>query len=93
VTILLTLHSASPAFGAATQSATRRLRFRHTHTNERLDMVYWRQSGRTPEYGSAKMIEGMKMMLGWHFDAFSVLPVGAGWDIQVHEFDFRDNAV
>ena len=36
------LHSASPAFGAATQSATRRLRFRHTHTNERLDVVYWR---------------------------------------------------
>jgi hypothetical protein len=33
----------------------------------------------------------MKMMLGWHIDAFSVFPVGKGWDIQVHEFDFRDN--
>jgi ribonuclease BN (tRNA processing enzyme) len=48
-------------------------------------------SGRTPEYGTAKMVEGMKMMLGWHTDAFSVFPVGKGWDIKVHEFDFRDN--
>ena len=31
------------------------------------------------------------MMLGWHRDAFSVFPVGQGHDIQVNEFDFRDN--
>jgi hypothetical protein len=37
------------------------------------------------------MVEGMKMMTGWHRDAFSVFPVGKGWDIQVNEFDFRDN--
>ncbi len=48
-------------------------------------------SGRTPEYGTRTMVEGMKMMLGWHRDAFSVFPVGQGWDIQVNEFDFRDN--
>jgi ribonuclease BN (tRNA processing enzyme) len=48
-------------------------------------------SGRTPEYGTAKMVEGMAMMLGWHRDAFSVFPVGKGHDIQVNEFDFRDN--
>lgn len=48
-------------------------------------------SGRTEEYGTARMVEGMKMMTGWHRDAFSVFPVGKGWDIQVHEFDFRDN--
>ncbi|MGB5703751.1 MAG: MBL fold metallo-hydrolase, partial [Polyangiales bacterium] len=48
-------------------------------------------SGRTPEYGTAKMVEGMKMMLGWHIDAFSVFPVGKAWDFQVHEYDFRDN--
>jgi len=48
-------------------------------------------SGRTPEYGTAKMVEGMKMMLGWHRDAFSVFPVGKGHDVEVHEFDFRDN--
>jgi len=29
--------------------------------------------------------------MGWHTDAFSVFPVGKGWDINVHEFDFRDN--
>ena len=48
-------------------------------------------SGRTPEYGTKTMVEGMKMMLGWHRDAFSVFPVGQGHDIQVNEFDFRDN--
>ena len=48
-------------------------------------------SGRTPEYGTKTMVEGMRMMLGWHKDAFSVFPVGKGWDIKVNEFDFRDN--
>ncbi|WP_282154342.1 guanitoxin biosynthesis MBL fold metallo-hydrolase GntH [Ruegeria atlantica] len=48
-------------------------------------------SGRTKEYGTATMVEGMKMMTGWHRDAFSVFPVGKGWDIEVNEFDFRDN--
>jgi ribonuclease BN (tRNA processing enzyme) len=48
-------------------------------------------SGRTPEYGTAKMVEGMKMMLGWHRDAFNVFPVGKGHEVEVHEFDFRDN--
>jgi ribonuclease Z len=35
-------------------------------------------SGRTPEYGTKVMVEGMKMMTGWHRDAFSVFPVGKG---------------
>lgn len=48
-------------------------------------------SGRTPEYGTAAMVDGMKKMLGWHRDAFSVFPVGKGHDVDVHEFDFRDN--
>ncbi len=48
-------------------------------------------SGRTPEYGTKAMVDGMKKMLGWHRDAFSVFPVGKGHDIQVNEFDFRDN--
>ncbi len=48
-------------------------------------------SGRTPEYGTKAMVEGMRKMLGWHIDAFSVFPVGKGWDIKVNEFDFRDN--
>jgi len=48
-------------------------------------------SGRTPEYGTQSMVDGMRKMLGWHIDAFSVFPVGKGWDIKVNEFDFRDN--
>lgn len=48
-------------------------------------------SGGTPEYGTKTMVEGMKMMLGWHKDAFSVFPVGKGWDIKANDFDFRDN--
>jgi len=48
-------------------------------------------SGRTEEYGTASMVDGMKKMLGWHMDAFSVFPVGQGHDIEVNEFDFRDN--
>ncbi|MEX0283265.1 MAG: guanitoxin biosynthesis MBL fold metallo-hydrolase GntH [Paracoccaceae bacterium] len=50
----------------------------------------WGPSGRTPEYGTAAMIEGMKQMVKWHTDAFSVFPVGQGHDIQVNEFDFAD---
>ena len=37
------LHPALPAFGVTADSASRRLRFRHTHTNEQLDVVYWQQ--------------------------------------------------
>lgn len=48
-------------------------------------------SGRTPRFGTAHMVEGMKQMLAWHLDAFSVFPVGRGHDIEVTEFDFRDN--
>ena len=48
-------------------------------------------SGRTPEYGTQAMVDGMRKMLGWHIDAFSVFPVGKGWDIKVNEYDFRDN--
>ncbi len=48
-------------------------------------------SGRTPEFGVKHMVEGMRQMLTWHIDAFSVFPVGKGWDIQVNEFDFRDD--
>jgi ribonuclease Z len=51
----------------------------------------WGPSGATPEYGLNTMIEGMKMMTGWHRDAFSVFPVGKGWDIEANEFDFKDN--
>jgi len=48
-------------------------------------------SGRTPEFGTKAMVDGMMKMLGWHADAFNVFPVGKGFDVAVHEFDFRDN--
>jgi len=51
----------------------------------------WGPSGATDEYGLDTMIEGMKMMTGWHRDAFSVFPVGKGWDIESNQFDFKDN--
>jgi len=51
----------------------------------------WGPSGATDEYGLDTMIEGMKMMTGWHRDAFSVFPVGVGWDIESNQFDFKDN--
>jgi ribonuclease Z len=51
----------------------------------------WGPSGATEEYGLNTMIEGMKMMTGWHRDAFSVFPVGVGWDIESNQFDFKDN--
>lgn len=55
------------------------------------NLEVWGPSGRTKEYGLDRMIEGMKIMTGWHRDAFSVFPVGVGWDIISHEFDFKDN--
>ena len=55
------------------------------------NLEVWGPSGRTPEYGLKTMIEGMKMMTNWHRDAFSVFPVGKGWDVIAHEFDFKDN--
>jgi ribonuclease BN (tRNA processing enzyme) len=45
-------------------------------------------SGRTEKDGVSYMVEGMKQMMHWHRDAFSVFPVG--WEIEVNEFDFAD---
>ncbi|MFC1236345.1 guanitoxin biosynthesis MBL fold metallo-hydrolase GntH [Vibrio sp. F74] len=48
-------------------------------------------SGRKPEFGTKSMVEGMKQMLAWHRQAFNVFPVGQGHDIEVTEFDYKDN--
>ncbi len=48
-------------------------------------------SGRTPQDGIQYMIEGMKMMTRWHTDSFNCLPMGDGYDVEVNEFDFRDD--
>lgn len=48
-------------------------------------------SGRTEKDGVAYMIDGMKRMLHWHRDAFDLFPIGEGYEIDVHEFDFMDD--
>ena len=51
-------------------------------------------SGRTPELGIAAMMDHMLGMLQWNFEAFHAAPVGAGFDVEVNEFDYREeNAV
>ena len=45
-------------------------------------------SGRTEKDGVAYMVEGLKQMMHWHREAFSVFPVA--WEIDVNEFDFAD---
>ena len=37
------------------------------------------------------MIKGMEMMTYWHRGAFSVFPIGEGWDVEVNEFDSQDD--
>jgi ribonuclease BN (tRNA processing enzyme) len=48
-------------------------------------------SGRTEKDGISYLVEGMKMMTHWHREAFSVFPIGEGWDVEVTEFDFMDD--
>jgi ribonuclease BN (tRNA processing enzyme) len=48
-------------------------------------------SGRTPKDGTKAMIEHMKGMVQWNTDAFHTFPTGDGFDIEVNEFDFRDD--
>jgi hypothetical protein len=48
-------------------------------------------SGRTPKDGIQYMIDGMKMMTHWHTDSFNAFPIGDGYEVEVNEFDFRDD--
>ena len=47
-------------------------------------------SGRTAELGTQGMIDGMKQMLKWHTEAFDVFPIGDGYEVDVNEFDWKD---
>lgn len=47
-------------------------------------------SGRTPELGTKAMVAGMKQMLKWHLEAFDVCPIGDGYEVEVNEFDWKD---
>ena len=48
-------------------------------------------SGRTPKEGTKAMIEHMKGMTYWHTDSFHNLPIGDGYEIEVNEFDYKDD--
>ena len=37
------------------------------------------------------MIAGMKTMLKWHLEAFDMFPIGDGYEIEVNEFDWKDD--
>jgi hypothetical protein len=36
------------------------------------------------------MVNGMKQMLKWHLEAFDVFPIGDGYEVEVNEFDWKD---
>jgi ribonuclease BN (tRNA processing enzyme) len=48
-------------------------------------------SGRTPKDGTRAMVDHLKGMVYWTTDAFNTLPSGDGFEIEVNEFDFRDD--
>ena len=47
-------------------------------------------SGRTPDLGTKAMVAGMKQMLRWHLEAFDACPIGDGYEMEVNEFDWKD---
>jgi ribonuclease BN (tRNA processing enzyme) len=81
--------------------------FTHLHVDHYADLPYlyafapwmgrWKPlrvhgpSGRTPKDGIKHMIEGMEMMTHWHTDSFNCCPMGDGYEVEVNEFDFRDD--
>ena len=81
--------------------------FTHLHVDHYADLPYlyafapwvgrWKPlrvhgpSGRTEKDGIGHMIEGMKMMTHWHTDSFNACPIGDGYEVEVNEFDFRDD--
>jgi hypothetical protein len=48
-------------------------------------------SGRTAKHGIKHMVEHMKEMLHWHRENFGTSPIGKGFDIELKEFDFKDD--
>jgi ribonuclease BN (tRNA processing enzyme) len=47
-------------------------------------------SGRTPELGTKAMIKNMRAMNRWHEENFQSCPVGDGMEIEVTEFDWKE---
>lgn len=47
-------------------------------------------SGRTPELGIKHMVKHMREMNRWHEENFNACPIGDGMEIEVTEFDWRE---
>jgi ribonuclease Z len=47
-------------------------------------------SGRTPELGTKAMVKNMRKMNRWHEENFDSCPIGDGFEIEVHEFDWKE---
>jgi ribonuclease Z len=47
-------------------------------------------SGARPDLGTKHMIAKMKEMMVWHLENFDHCPIGDGYEIEVTEFDWRD---
>ncbi|WP_246698008.1 guanitoxin biosynthesis MBL fold metallo-hydrolase GntH [Rhizobium sp. WYCCWR 11128] len=81
--------------------------FTHLHVDHYADLPYlyafapwvgrWKPlrvhgpSGRMPKDGTKAMIEALQVMTHWHTDSFNACPIGDGYEIEVNEFDFRDD--
>ena len=46
--------------------------------------------GANPDLGTKRTMEKMKDMLQWHTEEFSFGPIGRGYDLEINEFDHRD---
>ena len=80
--------------------------FTHLHVDHYADLPYmlpftasnarfkplrvYGPSGRTKELGTQAMIDNMKQMMKWHLEAFDTIPIGDGYEVDVTEFDFKD---
>ena len=78
--------------------------FTHLHMDHVGDLPYFTmfrpiQGGWTPlhiygpsgskrKYGTKHMVKNMMEMTAWHQDSFHGWPIGKGYDVKVHEFDF-----
>lgn len=48
-------------------------------------------SGRTEKHGTKYMVRNMKEMLYWHRENFGTGPIGKGYEIDVNEFNYKDD--
>jgi len=46
--------------------------------------------GASPDLGTKRTMEKMKDMLQWHTEEFSFGPIGKGYDLEINEFDHRE---